>query len=294
MKNILSFYTNLLLKLSLTESILITTVTSWIQCLWGGIPCCQHIPPSVSGSFASLVAACWEKLLLLLPWCSVSNPPLSLVSFHTPCSWDILRGRSIATRDTRYDEHWSADEISWVKTESLFLKYISTAKARCSTDQCSMATQMLWVSLEERSKTSYPCQRFHSQLCCKIVKYFCQTLYIKMIYAELLWTLYWICLRWSHCSCFFSGSNTGLCCSVVWFYSDSVINWLVGALLDGVGYGWSYCPDACEGRVGSCCPTPWVAGCISLQGKGRTSNTWRPCRQTAPNQQEGLWGAQLK
>ena len=91
---------------------LITTFTSWIQCLWGGVPYCQHISASVSGSSASLVATCWEKLLPILPWCSVSNPPLSLVSFCTPCSWDILRGRSIATRDTRSDEYWSADEIS--------------------------------------------------------------------------------------------------------------------------------------------------------------------------------------
>jgi hypothetical protein len=36
---------------------------------------------------------------------------LSLVSFRKPCSWDILRGRSIATRDTRSDEYWIADEI---------------------------------------------------------------------------------------------------------------------------------------------------------------------------------------
>jgi hypothetical protein len=36
---------------------------------------------------------------------------LSLVSFRTPCSWDILRGRNIATRDTCLDEYWSADEI---------------------------------------------------------------------------------------------------------------------------------------------------------------------------------------
>ena len=43
MKNILSFYANLLLKLSLTQSILITTFTSWIRCLWGDFPC-QHIP----------------------------------------------------------------------------------------------------------------------------------------------------------------------------------------------------------------------------------------------------------
>jgi hypothetical protein len=51
-------------------------------------------------------------LLPLLPWCSVSNSPLSLVSFRTHCSWDILRGRSIATRDTRSDKYWSADELS--------------------------------------------------------------------------------------------------------------------------------------------------------------------------------------
>jgi len=111
MKSILSFCVNLLLKLSLSQSILITVFTSWIQCLWGGVPCCQHIFPSVSGSSASFVAACWEKLLPLLPW-SVSNPPLSLVSIRTPCSWGIPRGRSIATRDTRSDEYWSADEIS--------------------------------------------------------------------------------------------------------------------------------------------------------------------------------------
>ena len=52
-----------------------------MQCLWGGVPCCQHIRPSVSGSSASLVAAWREKLLPLLPWCSVSNPLLSLVPF---------------------------------------------------------------------------------------------------------------------------------------------------------------------------------------------------------------------
>jgi hypothetical protein len=66
--------------------------------------------------------------------------------------------------------------ILWVKTESLFLKYVSTAKARCFTDQYSMATEMLWVSLEERSRTNSPCQWFHSQLFCKIIRYFCRTL----------------------------------------------------------------------------------------------------------------------
>jgi len=55
--------------------------------------------------------------------------------------------------------------INWVTTTgSLFLKIVSTAKTRCSTDQRSMATEMLWVSLEGRSRTNSPRQRFHSQL----------------------------------------------------------------------------------------------------------------------------------
>jgi hypothetical protein len=41
-----------------------------------------------------------------------------------------------------------------------------------------MATEMLWVWLEGRSRTNSPRQRFHSQLFCKIVRYFCRTLYI--------------------------------------------------------------------------------------------------------------------
>jgi hypothetical protein len=52
--------------------------------------------------------------------------------------------------------------IRWVTTESLFLKFVSTAKARCSNDQRSMATEMLWVSLDERSRTNCTRQRLHS------------------------------------------------------------------------------------------------------------------------------------
>ena len=59
------------------------------------------------------------------------------------------------------------------------LKYISTAKAWCSTDQSSMANRMLWVSLEERSRTNSPHQRFQSEPCCQIVRYFCRTLYMS-------------------------------------------------------------------------------------------------------------------
>ena len=70
--------------------------------------------------------------------------------------------------------------MRWVTTtESLFWKYDSTAKARCSADQRSMATEVLWVSLEGRSRTNSPRQRFHSQLCSKIVRHFCRTLYMQ-------------------------------------------------------------------------------------------------------------------
>jgi hypothetical protein len=43
--------------------------------------------------------------------------------------------------------------ILWFKTESLFLKYISTAKARCSTDQRSMATELARKALKDKFPT---------------------------------------------------------------------------------------------------------------------------------------------
>jgi len=75
--------------------------------------------------------------------------------------------------------------INWVTTtESLFLKIVSTAKTRCSTDQRSMATEMLWVLLERRSRINSTRQRFHSQLCYQIVRYFCRTLYLWILSTE--------------------------------------------------------------------------------------------------------------
>jgi hypothetical protein len=62
----------------------------------------------------------------------------------------------------------------------VFFKYVSTAKARCSADQRTMATEMLLVSLEERSRKNSPRQRLHSQLFCKIVRYFRRTLYVNI------------------------------------------------------------------------------------------------------------------
>jgi len=173
MKSILFFYANLLLKLSLTQSILITTFTSWIWCLWGGVHC-QHIPPSVSGSSASLVAAWWEKLLPFFPdvLFQIHRCPWFLfvhLALEISSEEEVLRLGTLVPMNIEVPTKYP--------TESLFFKYVSTAKARCSTGQRSMATEMLWASLEERSSTDSPRQRFHSQVFCKIVRYFCRTLY---------------------------------------------------------------------------------------------------------------------
>jgi hypothetical protein len=142
-----------------------TTFTDWIQSLWGDVPS-QNIPPSVSGSSASLVEACWEKLLPLLPWCSVSNPPLSLVSFHITRSWDILRGRSIVTRDTRSDEYWSADEISSGSRQNrCFWNPSPQRKPDALQTSTPWQLKCFEFTLEGCSRTNSPYQWFHTQLC---------------------------------------------------------------------------------------------------------------------------------
>ena len=140
---------------------------------------CQHIPASVSGSSASLVAAWWEKLLPLRPWCSVSSPLLSLVSFRTPCSWDILRGRSIATRDTCSDAYWSADAISTESQRQNRCFWKSSPQRNPDDLQTSAPWQLKCFDFgfKRRSRTNSPRHRFNSQLCCQIVRYFCRTLY---------------------------------------------------------------------------------------------------------------------
>jgi len=130
----------------------------------------------------------WEKLLPLLPWCSVSNLPLSLVSFRKPCSWDILRERSIATRDTCFDEYWSADEISSESRQNrCFWNTSPQQKPDALQTSAPLQLKCFWIFLEERSRTNSPRQRFHSQLFCKIVMYFCRTLYklfVQVVYVR--------------------------------------------------------------------------------------------------------------
>jgi hypothetical protein len=85
------------------------------------------------------------------------------------CDWEHCRS----------DEYWIADEIS-AESQRQNRCYLNTTpqrKPRYSTDQRSMANEILQVSLEGRSRTNSPRQRFHSQLCLQIVRYFCRTLY---------------------------------------------------------------------------------------------------------------------
>jgi len=70
MKSVLSFYVNLLLKLSLSQSILITILTSWIQCLWSGVPCCQQIPAS-----GGLLTKAWRNRSIFSWVLSERSPP---------------------------------------------------------------------------------------------------------------------------------------------------------------------------------------------------------------------------
>ena len=179
MKSIPSFYANLLLKLSLTQSILITTFTSWmVSVRWR---------PLSTHSLKRFRKFCITRCSMLgeiaatssLMFCFKSTVVLGFFSYTLLLRYPQRKKYC----DQGHSFRWILKcwrNILWVKTESLFFfKYVSTAKARCSTDQPSMATEMLWVSLEERWRTNSPRQRFHSQLFCKIVRYFCRTLYIR-------------------------------------------------------------------------------------------------------------------
>jgi len=117
MNSILSFYTNFLLKLSLSQSILITTLTSWIQCLWGGI-LVSTFPQAFLEVLHHSMQHVGRNCCHFFPDVLFQIHHCPCVSFLTPCSWDILRGRSIATRDTRFNEYWSADEISTESRQS--------------------------------------------------------------------------------------------------------------------------------------------------------------------------------
>ena len=91
-----------------------------------------------------------------------------------------------------------------------------------------MATEILWVSLEERSWPNSPHQRFHSELFCKIVRYFCRTLY-KLSGFRSTWSPY----------------RRLLYSSTVWD-QKSVMTFLKKALLPSSGWqNWDGCWIVC-------------------------------------------------
>jgi hypothetical protein len=76
---------------------------------------------------------------------------LSLVSFRAPCSWDIRRGRSIATRDTHSDEYWIADKISSESRQNrCFRKSSPQQKPDALQTSAPWQPKCFWVSLEGR------------------------------------------------------------------------------------------------------------------------------------------------
>jgi hypothetical protein len=146
-----------------------------MQCLWGGVPANTFPQAFLEVQLHSLQHVgrnCCHFFPYVLfqihrcPWFVFLHLALEISSEE-----EVLRLGILVPMKCRRN-------ILWVKRESLFFKYVSTAKARWSTDQRSMATEMLWASLVGRSRTNSPRQRFHSQLFCKIVRYFCRTLYM--------------------------------------------------------------------------------------------------------------------
>ena len=113
MKSILSFYVNSLLKLSLSQSIFNYNIhfLNVVSVRWRPL-LSTHSPQAFLEVLHHSLQHVGRNCCHFFPDVLFKNPPLSLVSFRTLYSWDILRGRSIATRDTRSDKYWSADEIS--------------------------------------------------------------------------------------------------------------------------------------------------------------------------------------
>ena len=173
----MSFYVNLLLTLSLCQSILIIIFTSWIWCLWGGVPCCQHIPASgghLTNAWRSRsMFSKWRLSFWTFPFCSTRC--YSAVSH--PQQYSIATGDTVVPMNSEVPTKYRLSHNDRTVVLEICLH---RAKARCSTDQRSMATEVLWVSLEGRSRTNSQRQRFHSQLSCEIVRYFWRNLYFPL------------------------------------------------------------------------------------------------------------------
>ena len=107
-KSILSFYLNLLLKLSLSQSSFVTIFTSWTQCLWGGVPYCQHIPAS-----GGLLTKAWRNISKFSGFLSESFHPGGFLFAADAVSLQFLTHNSTVLRlETLVPQYWSAGEIS--------------------------------------------------------------------------------------------------------------------------------------------------------------------------------------
>jgi hypothetical protein len=121
-------------------------------------------------------------LLPLLPWCSVSNQSLFLVSFRTPCSWDILRGRSIATRDTVVLMNIEVPTKYLLSQERIVVFEIRLDSKSPMLYRPALHGNWNALSLARRALKD---KRFHSQLCYQVVRYFCRILYIRVFFLYL-------------------------------------------------------------------------------------------------------------
>jgi hypothetical protein len=137
-----------------------------------------------------LLAKAWRNRSMISGVLSEGSLPEGFLFAADAVSLTFLTHNSTTLRLETLSFRWILKyrrNIRWVKmTESLFLKYVSIAKARCSIEQRSMATELLWVSLQGRSRTNSTRQRFHSQLCCQNVRDFCRTLYIYRAFQNVL------------------------------------------------------------------------------------------------------------
>jgi len=119
MKSILSFYVNSLLKLSSSQSILITIFTSLIWCLWGGVPCCQHIPAS-----GGLLTKAWRNRSMFSGVLSEGPPSGRFLFAADAVSLQLLTHNSTVLRLGTLPFRWILKcrrNIHWVTTtESLF------------------------------------------------------------------------------------------------------------------------------------------------------------------------------
>ena len=168
-KSILSFYVNLLLKLSLSQSILITIFTFWTQCLWGGVRCCQHIPAS-----GRILTKAWRNFSMFSGLLSEGSLPGRFLFAADCVCLQFLTHNSTVLRLGTLSFWWilkGRRSILWVRTTVLEIRLHSESPMLY---RPALHGNWSALSLAGRAlKDNSPRQRFHLQLCCQIVRYSC-------------------------------------------------------------------------------------------------------------------------